>query len=989
MDNKSINEIIAEYLKMSSVISVPIIEGYICGKNKFEDAEKDLIKQYIRMVLLLSNDLTLKTKIESNKNGNGQSDSQNAFESWDDIEYSLLKTFSLKKASKKLKFDIAIYQTQKLNLQKRIIELLQSYLEKKKELLNENNITDDTKYSVSHKTFGKGIVTEIKNGKIRVLFNIGSKLFQYPDCFNNGFLTCEDEKLRSIIENSNSIAKVDTSYIQKEFGEFNLSEGEINELNGFFRYLEQTEITNIPYRFLIQTESDQRGKEFADKLRDRISKIKNKTLTISICSESTFLGSPPSNVQKVDIQIVNQAIPNDKYFVRETLGSGERQLRENYDTVWSQAMQYFRSRPDKVFIMIAPKSVVQGRIKKNSDLYYRFLRHKIELQDITPERVFVEMMERIHSSIPSTTVGFEKAFKEYIYTVYPRADLRGNEFMDDLLEWMISLTFAHYGHCNYFSANSIPYYHRNKSFEQIEESLNELVGLDDVKTTIKDIGLLCQNITEKSQMPYLHMMFKGNPGTGKTTVAHQIAGMLKSMRVIKKSIVVEVMTSDLLGEYVGSTAPKVKRKLEEASGGVLFIDEAYLLNPQSSGEGTNSYRQECIVTLMKAMENKTDPVIIFAGYPRQMDDFMKCDPGLSSRIGYTLTFEDYSDNQLLQIFEKMCKNASYRYNDQTLEAVGRKIKALRYEENFGNARTVENIFSHAAIECLRSDPENRVITADHIKIKKDIRSVEDLQEQLTRMVGIQKAKTLITEQILSNRFSREQGKLLPSSNNMIFVGNPGTGKTTTAKIFSEMLFSIGAAKSPRTKMITAKDLYVHNVSQKLNEICNETMGGVLFIDEIYLLQNDRYLCTEIVSVLLELLENKKEDLTFILAGYEKQMESFLNENSGLKSRFPITVHFEDFTEDELYQIFEMDCKAGGMMINPDVKERFNEIIRAEMKRPNFGNGRTVRNIYERAFRRHAVNYYNNADWDPDCIMAEDLEDVTDINQKQRRHIGFN
>ena len=983
-----IESIVNEYLNVSTTISTPIIEKYIRGQQTSESTEKELVKHYKRTLLLLTNDLTEKKKSED-KNVNGQSDDQNSPCSWNDIDNNLLKVFSLKRVDEKLIFDVAIYQTLKLELQQKLYRTIQRHLEKMTAIFNADNTVNGKTYIVTHKTFGKGVVTKITETKIEVLFETGSKLFQFPDCFSNKYLSCDDEEFRTIIDNALSTAKSDTSYIQNKFIEFNLSENELNNLNGFFKYLTQKNISGISYRFLIQTESQQRGIEFANKLAQLIEQIKNKKQKILKYSEQALLTENLSNVRTADILIVAHALPNDRYYVTDGIGSTERDIRERYDYSWTQIMQFFRGFPDIVFIMIAPKSIVQGRIKKNPDMYYRFLRHKIEIQDIDEETIFEKMMKKIKSSIPNTTINFEKAFKEYIYTVYPRADLRGYEFIDDLFEWMVSLTFAKYGHCNFFSANSIPYYHRNKSFEQIEDSLHELVGLDDVKTTIKDIGLLWQNIPQDSQTPYLHMIFKGNPGTGKTTVAHHIARMLKSMRVIKKDLVVEVMTADLLGEYVGHTAPKVERKLKEAAGGILFIDEAYLLNPAATGKGgANSYREECVGTLLKAMENKTDPVIIFAGYPKQMDDFLKCNPGLSSRIGYTLIFEDYTNDQLLQIFEKMCRNADYQYTDQTLDAVARKLTALRYEDNFGNARTVENIFNHAVIECLRAEPENRTITADHIKIKKDIRSLEDLQEQLQRMIGIRNVKTVITEQILSNRFSTEFGKPFPSSNNMIFVGNPGTGKTTTAKIFSEMLFSIGVAKSPRTKMITAKDLYVHNVSQKLNEICNETMGGVLFIDEIYLLQKDRFLCTEIVSVLLELLENKKEDLTIILAGYEKQMASFLNENSGLQSRFPITVHFDDFTEDELYQIFEMNCKAGSMMIHPSVRSRFNEIIRAEMKKPNFGNGRTVLNIYERAFRHHAVNFYNNEDWDPDCIMAEDLEDVVDSNEKQVR-IGFN
>ena len=387
------------------------------------------------------------------------------------------------------------------------------------------------------------------------------------------------------------------------------------------------------------------------------------------------------------------------------------------------------------------------------------------------------------------------------------------------------------------------------------------------------------------------------------------------------------------------------------------------------------------------MEKRSDPVIIFAGYPDEMDDFLKGNPGLMSRIGYQLEFKDYNNDQLLEIFKAMCQKAEYQYMPETLEAVRRKLIAEKYEENFGNARTVENIFNAAVIESLRSDPESRVISAEHIVIGRDLKSFDELQKELDRMVAAKSAKQLIHELVLSNRFSKELDMPLPFSNNMIFVGDPGTGKTTMARLFSEMLFSIGAAKSPKTKMISAKDLYVPEVAEKLRDICNEVMGGVLFIDEIYLLQSYPAYCAEVVSVLLELLEDKKDELTVILAGYEDEMDDFLDENQGLQSRFPIMIRFESFTEDELCEIFVQYCAENNMTVSPGGMVRFREVIRKEMLKDNFGNARTVRNIFEQAFRRHAVSYYEHENIDPDELDAEDIDELVDIDDK-RRPLGF-
>ena len=774
-----------------------------------------------------------------------------------------------------------------------------------------------------------------------------------------------------------------------ELDTYHLSAADQDVLRGYFRYLFQDKIRSIPYHFLVQADTDSRGLGFSLKLIEIVECITSRSLLVQRFTEPVLLDKPQQDkYDKCDAMLVGGCFSDQSYYPSDDDSSVDKSAKRNYDYRWDKIMAYFDYRPEKLFVLYGPRQILQGRIRNNHRMYYRFFKHHITLGNMTEEEVLKLLTKRISSKIGRCTPDFQESLREYVYTVYPKADLKNTEFVDDLYNWMVALTFQKTKDCSYFSSSSIPFYHRNASFESIDREFQQLVGLEEVKETFRNIGMLCQSMPGAAEKPYLHMVFRGNPGTGKTTVARLMAKLLSSMGVIRRNHVEEVMASDLLGAYTGQTAPKVQSILQRAAGGVLVIDEAYLLNTDSGQGYSHSYREECIGVLLKAMEQRTDPVIIFAGYPKEMDAFLKSNPGLGSRIGYDITFADYSTQQLLDIFKSMCQRSGYQCSEDTLAAVERKITSLRYEEHFGNARSVENVFNQSVIECLRSDPESRMILPEHIVVKKDLKTLEELQDQLKKMVGIENAKRTVLELIMSNRFSREMGKPLPVSNNMIFVGNAGTGKTTTAKLCAEMLFSIGAAKSPRTKMISAKDLYVQDVAEKLNDICKETMGGVLFIDEIYLLQSSPYKCAEVVSVLLELLESRKEDISFILAGYDQQMEDFLSENQGLRSRFPITVHFDDFTEDELCQIFVQNCESGGMSVNDAALDRFRTVIRREMKKDNFGNGRTVRNIYEQAFRRHAVNFYaGDKPLDAATITAEDIAELTDVGGSGTR-IGF-
>ena len=773
-----------------------------------------------------------------------------------------------------------------------------------------------------------------------------------------------------------------------EFRTFHLTDSSVEELKGYFQYLLQNKMRHIPYHFLVETDSDSLARSFIRKFIDVLGEIRRKSLQIERFTESTLLATPQfDRYDNCDILVVGPCLTDDKYFPGDDDSSAEKSNKLDYDQRWDIIMNYFDQHPDKSFIMYGQKSIIQQRVRNNSRMYDSFFKNRLSIDNMSNKEIYDAVLKIMRASGINSSLSFRNQLKDYIECVYPEHELKNNDFIENLFEWMVTLSFRNKGYGDSFDSDCIPLYHKSASFEMIDQEFQNLIGLHEVKETFKDIGRLCQSLQYKNnEKPYMHMIFKGNPGTGKTTVAEMMAKLLYSMHVINKDHVEEVMTSDLLGQYLGQTAPKVERILKRAEGGVLLIDEAYLLDPQAS-DSTNTYREECLGMLIKAMENHTNPVIIFAGYPKEMEALMKSNPGLSSRIGYVLEFKDYEDNELLAIFKSMCDKAGYTCPESTLHAVQRKLTALRYEEHFGNARTVENIFNIAVTEYLRSGETNNLISETCIKIKQQGQSFEELMQQLDQMVGISNAKRTILEQILSNKFSKEHMKDLPSSNNMIFVGNAGTGKTSVAKLFSEMLFSIGAAKSPRAKMITASDLFTHDLSDKIDKICKEAMGGVLFIDEIYLLQRYPQLCAEVVSALLEILEEKRNDIILILAGYEKEMDDFLCVNQGLKSRFPITVHFEDFTENELCEIFTQNCKNGHMVINADGMEQFRHVIRKEMQKNNFGNGRTVRNIYEQAFRRHAVRYYEQKNVRPDIIQAADISGVTEI-YSNRRIIGF-
>ena len=234
-------------------------------------------------------------------------------------------------------------------------------------------------------------------------------------------------------------------------------------------------------------------------------------------------------------------------------------------------------------------------------------------------------------------------------------------------------------------------------FDQLMEQLNSLVGLEEVKKDVKNLINLMKvrKLRQENELPVppmsLHMVFMGNPGTGKTTVARLIAGLYASIGVLSKGQLIEVDRSGLVAGYVGQTALKTQEVIKSALGGVLFIDEAYSL---SSG-GENDFGREAIETILKAMEdNRKDLVVIVAGYTGPMEKFLSSNPGLESRFNKYFNFPDYKGDELMGIFRMRCKKNSYTLNEESEKAATQLFSRLyeNRDENFGNGRDVRNIF---------------------------------------------------------------------------------------------------------------------------------------------------------------------------------------------------------------------------------------------------------------------------------------------------------
>ncbi|MDQ2098826.1 MAG: AAA family ATPase [Tychonema bourrellyi B0820] len=512
------------------------------------------------------------------------------------------------------------------------------------------------------------------------------------------------------------------------------------------------------------------------------------------------------------------------------------------------------------------------------------------------------------------------------------------------------------------------------------ERLEEMTGLAAVKNTIRRRMQVLEIERERLQQGIssepirLHVIFKGNPGTGKTTVARLIGEIYRDLGLLKRGHLKEVGRQDLVAGYVGQTAIKTNEAIDAALDGVLFIDEAYTLT-----QGGDQFGKEAVDVLLKRMEDDRHRLaVIVAGYPDEMAEFVAANPGLQRRLT-EIVFEDYNPAELLAIFQQRVARVRCSITPDLEVALMNLFGELyqRRDRTFGNAGLVENLFN--LMDELRSQ---RVIEQKCDRLlepfqvadlpaeyrqesRKDEAILQELLQELDRTIGLHSVKAAIGEIVnsqIANQRLREAGMLTKNSTetrHMLFTGNPGTGKTTIARLVGRIFKALGLLRKGQFVEADRRSLVgrvVGETAQKTAEAIESALDGVLFIDEAYALSRSESgidFGKEAIDTIVPMMENQRDRLIVILAGYSREMEQFMDANSGMASRIAYKIEFPDYNGEELHQIFLSMCQGDGWICPPDVSARLQAVLMAayQNRGRNFGNGRSVRNFYEKMVNR--------------------------------------
>ncbi|QDX94549.1 AAA family ATPase [Brevibacillus laterosporus] len=546
------------------------------------------------------------------------------------------------------------------------------------------------------------------------------------------------------------------------------------------------------------------------------------------------------------------------------------------------------------------------------------------------------------------------------------------------------------------------------------EQIDQLVGLTDMKKRVKQLAQFLQYQRIRTEKGWeladpleLHAVLMGNPGTGKTTLARLLATLYHELGLLERAEVVEVDRSQLVGAYVGQSEQRTMEVIKKAVGGVLFIDEAYSLKRAESSD--SDYGQVVIDTLVSAMTSGYSGkfVLILAGYPEEMRNFLRANPGLRSRFPESnhFTLPDFTTDELLQVAEQVAERNDFILRSDTKISIQQRLERERVDETFGNARTAKNIIldaifakgSHVEDTESIKIPDFTILTPADVEANSSCGEVQvnnlSAKQRLDQMIGLMEMKAELTKvaAFVSIQRSRQEKGLpaVPVELHAVFTGNPGTGKTTVAQLYAQILHEVGYLKRGHLVTVGRADLvanYVGQTASKTKRKIKEALGGVLFIDEAYALMSssENDYGQEAVNTLVEEISKHGENLVVVLAGYPYDMQKFIDSNPGLSSRFKKYFRFPDYTALELLSIITQFIQGNSYELTDETQELLAEKLEVWSEQGKIrGNGRFAKNVVQEAMQEQALRLAaeEKMDWTKEELSLLTWEDFSKAIQR--------
>lgn len=527
----------------------------------------------------------------------------------------------------------------------------------------------------------------------------------------------------------------------------------------------------------------------------------------------------------------------------------------------------------------------------------------------------------------------------------------------------------------------------NNSIKSLFEEFDNLVGLHNLKQSLRDFISYLEFVKERkakgietNENISANCIFLGNPGTGKTTVARILGRFFKAIGLLKNGHVVEVDRASLIGEYIGETAQKTEKVINQALGGILFIDEAYSLKRDKN---SNDFGQEAIDIILKRMEDYKDKFfVIAAGYPELMEKFINSNPGLKSRFTHHFYFDDYNSSELAEIFKIFSEKEKYSFNEDAEKFLIEKLDSLidNTDGSFGNARFVRNLFSETKIELskryyLLEDEEkdfyslNTILISDiqsawlninnrNNSVVKSNEKIDRYVNEINNLVGLSSVKTTFNRIIASIKVDKLKSEKSISSvhktYNSIFIAEPGSGTSTVARLFAKSLFA--SNKLSKGQLIEIDSSLFSGLSKldaylTMDELFKKLSGNVILVNDVTAsLQCLKHFSDSLLQYFLKKLYLMNDEVTAILSGTREEIEIIIESFPVLESQFPNKFEFEPYTNRQLLEIALSICQKKNYQLDEGAWQQLLELIdeMRQGKNRNFYNARSIKELLNRA-----------------------------------------
>lgn len=545
--------------------------------------------------------------------------------------------------------------------------------------------------------------------------------------------------------------------------------------------------------------------------------------------------------------------------------------------------------------------------------------------------------------------------------------------------------------------------------------LNDFIGLKNVKQSLLDFTTYLNFVQERKQKGINvqenltpHCIFLGNPGTGKTKIARILGKFYKSIGLLENGHVIEVDRSALVGEFIGATAQKTEQVIAQAIGGILFIDEAYSLKPSND---LKDFGQEAIEIILKRMEDYRGKfIVIVAGYPSLMNAFMNSNPGLKSRFTHTFVFEDYSAEELAEIYKQFASKEKYILSDDASEELINSLELVisRADKSFGNARFIRNIFHETKIQLSKRyqllNYEERNYSALSTIIRKDIirafnvynnqaqnirfnnKKIEKYLSDMNDLVGLDDVKLSVNKFLSSakvDNLKKINGISSSSKNlNSIFIAQPGSGTSTIAKLLGKILKELNLIEFGNVIEIDSSLFYgMNNIESYfvIDKLFQESGGNIILInDAINTLRTKNDFSDSLLQYFLKKLYLNQNKVSAILYSTREEIQELIQSFPVIENQFPNIFNFQEYSNRQLLEIGWKICKKKNYILDEGAWQLLYEIIcaaRAEVTK-NFYNARTVNEILNQAIaaqENRILNFTNLNESDLMTLTYQDFE----------------